>query len=582
MLALDPRPKERTRSALVLSGGGIRLATHIGVLSEMDTWTASGRPWLERFNVFVGTSAGAIYSALFASGLTPKQIRTLVECFGNPDMPQIVFDWNFAGAAAALLRLDAREALGAIRGDGILALMETVMSKGLRPDLRSLLDAAALTNDSRPLRQFLKRNVDHRLTATHDLSYYRDQYTFEDTQAMGRALHIIGTNLYTGQKTVFCHLANPGDMNAAKEYDRWMSTASSFDYFNDDENIGRTVGNAEMVREASGAPQLVDDTFQRFENRIYRRFDPLLYGEQLPLALAVRSSMCIPVLFEPARIKRRPMPGEASLSYDLFIDGGVDDNLSLSVAADPYLGNAREVLGVSLGNLGRRLPDSNATASGVTVLMKTTDFFGDAIADLQRVNTEYQSVPITILDALPGVQAKITDTQMIAKLVQDGEEIAKDFWMLLHSKAYPDGEVTVDPTAIFREPGSVRVSLSKAAMAGPLSPGPLRPIALLPLRLVEVVAIPVRRLQIAWLVAYGLVAAVVLAAGVTLVALAQLAIALLTLHTGEALDVAARIGSGLIYVVATVLVIRLIAYLVWRWYALLNRSRTSPTTAGQL
>src|SRR5260370_28968456 len=102
MGALDPRPKGRTQSALVLSGGGIRVATHIGVLGEMATWTLSGKPWLERFNVFVGTSAGAVYAALFASGLTTKQIRTLVECFGDPSMPHLVFDWNFVGAAAAL------------------------------------------------------------------------------------------------------------------------------------------------------------------------------------------------------------------------------------------------------------------------------------------------------------------------------------------------------------------------------------------------------------------------------------------------------------------------------------------------
>ena len=563
MAAIDPRPKERTQSALVLSGGGIRLATHIGVLNQMARWTVTGEPWLKRFQVLVGTSAGAIYSALFASGLTPKQISTLVECFGDPGMPQLVFDWNFVGAAAALLRLDAREALGAIRGNGILALMDTVMSKSRRPMLLSLLDAAASTNDARSLRQFLKQNWKHQLTAAHDLNYYRDQYTFGDTHDAGLALHIIGTNLYTGQKTIFCHLANPTDMGGADEYDEWMSQASTFDYFNDDENITRTIGNQEQERDALGALGLLDNKFQRFENRIYRRFDPLLYGDQLPLALAVRSSMCIPVLFEPARIKRRTMPGEPSPSYDLFIDGGVDDNLSLSVAADPYLGNAREVLGVSLGNLGRRLPDANATASCITVLMKTTDYFGDVITDLQRVNNEYQSVRMTILDALPSVQAKITDTQSIAALVQDGEDIAKDFWALLHKHAYPDGEVTVDPSAIFRQPGKLRVSLSKAAMAGPLS-GPLRPVPLLPLRLVEVVAIPVRRLQLAWLAAYGLVAAVVLAVGLTLVALTRLFGAVGAGHWGEALTEAARIGLGVVWVILGVLLVRLAAYLGWR------------------
>src|SRR5260370_34289270 len=372
MGALDPRPKGRTQSALVLSGGGIRLATHIGVLGEMAAWTVSGKPWLERFNVFVGTSAGAVYSALFASGLTPMQIRTLVECFGDPSMPQLVFDWNFGGGAAAFLRLDAREALGAIRGDGILAVIETGMSKDLRQKLQALVDTAASTNDSRALRQFMKSNSKRNLAAAHDLEYYSDQYTFGDTLAKGRALHIIGTNLYTGQKTIFCYLVNPSDIGAADEYDEWMSKASTFDYFNDDDNIKRTIGKREQELEASGESTLLDSKFQRFENRIYRRLDPLLYGEQLPLALAVRSSMCIPVLFEPARIKRRTMPGDPSPSYDLFIDGGGDDNLSLSCAADPYLWSAREVLGVSLGTFGPPLPHPNPPPSSLPPLLNTT------------------------------------------------------------------------------------------------------------------------------------------------------------------------------------------------------------------
>jgi len=212
--------------------------------------------------------------------------------------------------------------------------------------------------------------------------------------------------------------------------------------------------------------------------------------------------------------------------------------------------------------------------------MKTTDFFGDAITDLQRVNSEYQTVPVTILDALPSVQAKITDTQSIAALVQDGEDIAKDFWALLHNLAYPDGAVTVDPSAIFREPGSLRVGLSKAAMAGPLS-GPLRPVASLPLRLVEVVAIPVRRVQLAWLAAYGLVAAVLLAVGVTLVALARVFGALFAGHVGEAGNEAVRIGLGAVWVIAGIFLVRLVGYLVWRTYTLPHRSRPSRTNARQ-
>jgi len=68
-------------NAIVFSGGGIFFATHVGVMNAMSGWTMLGRPWLDSFQVLVGTSAGALYAALYASGLTPGQIALYARMF---------------------------------------------------------------------------------------------------------------------------------------------------------------------------------------------------------------------------------------------------------------------------------------------------------------------------------------------------------------------------------------------------------------------------------------------------------------------------------------------------------------------
>lgn len=65
-------PGERLRIGLVLGGGGARGAAHIGVLKELERQRIP-------VDAIVGTSMGAIVGSLYASGITPDELETLVD-----------------------------------------------------------------------------------------------------------------------------------------------------------------------------------------------------------------------------------------------------------------------------------------------------------------------------------------------------------------------------------------------------------------------------------------------------------------------------------------------------------------------
>lgn len=62
---------ERPRVGLVLGGGGARGAAHIGVLKELERQRIP-------IDAIAGTSMGAIVGGLYASGMTPAELETLV------------------------------------------------------------------------------------------------------------------------------------------------------------------------------------------------------------------------------------------------------------------------------------------------------------------------------------------------------------------------------------------------------------------------------------------------------------------------------------------------------------------------
>ena len=66
------KPKEVKRIGLALGGGGARGLAHIHVLETLDDLGI--RP-----TVISGTSIGSVIGALYASGLSGKDIRDLVD-----------------------------------------------------------------------------------------------------------------------------------------------------------------------------------------------------------------------------------------------------------------------------------------------------------------------------------------------------------------------------------------------------------------------------------------------------------------------------------------------------------------------
>ncbi|MGB8645372.1 MAG: patatin-like phospholipase family protein [Anaerolineae bacterium] len=465
-----------TRYGLVLSGGGMRIATHAGLVAEMADWTLDGKSWLDQVQVLVGTSAGALYAALLAAGYTPGHIAAFAVLFAQPGLKEALFNFNYDKAAAAFLQHDLSYVRGIMSGFGVLTLMETTLSKSLRNYiLTEYPDPSVIGADEKLRRraaQAIAEQWKKRREGPRDDTYYQDPdlLTFADC---AKELYLISVNAYTGQKTVFCRVGTPEE---AAAQDQRMAAASPFIYINRDQ--------------ADAALQKLSDklnlarplNFKRYTNRVYRDFDTRLYGQpgqavpQLPLALAVRSSLSVPVVFEPSKIRRAPAPLKTGAPihaqpYDLFLDGAVDDNFALSVAADPELGGCTDILGIFLGNLGYRLPDVNAVSNVATILLSTTGYMGDALQEWQALDQGLTDHRITIINALPQIDADITDTDKIPGLIDEARGMARQFWTRVHGAAdYPATRpVPLDKDMVFMPAAGQRVYLSQGALTGPAS-----------------------------------------------------------------------------------------------------------------
>jgi NTE family protein len=93
------RPRQ-SRTALVLGGGGFTGAVYeIGALRALDLLSVNKS--INDFDVYVGTSAGALVAALSANGVTPEQMMRVV----NDQVPQPFRDINLD----MLLRPNYRE-----------------------------------------------------------------------------------------------------------------------------------------------------------------------------------------------------------------------------------------------------------------------------------------------------------------------------------------------------------------------------------------------------------------------------------------------------------------------------------------
>jgi NTE family protein len=82
------RGRPRSKTALVLGGGGFTGAVYeIGALRALDLLSVNRT--VNDFDVYVGTSAGALVGALSANGVTPEQMMRVVNDQVVPGFPPI-------------------------------------------------------------------------------------------------------------------------------------------------------------------------------------------------------------------------------------------------------------------------------------------------------------------------------------------------------------------------------------------------------------------------------------------------------------------------------------------------------------
>jgi NTE family protein len=184
---VSPNPTRRIKSALVLAGGGLTGAVYeIGALRAINDLLVDYT--VNDFDVYVGTSAGALVAAMLANGLSPETMLQAI-AGDHPDIPPIARQDIFHFSHADLIRWGLRlphSVLGALshylRNLDDMTLFDLMwsLSEALPPGLydnlaieryvRRVLDQPGITNDFREL---------------------------------PRDLHIIATDLDSGERTVF-------------------------------------------------------------------------------------------------------------------------------------------------------------------------------------------------------------------------------------------------------------------------------------------------------------------------------------------------------------------------------------------
>ncbi len=184
---MESKPQRRVKSALVLAGGGLTGAVYeIGALRAINDLLVDYT--VNDFDVYVGTSAGAVVAAMLANGLSP-QVMLQAVAGDHPDIPPIapedIFHYSPADLARFGLRLPG-SVWGALshylRNLDDMTLFDLIwsLSVALPPGfydnlaveryVRRVLEQPGCSNDFRDLR---------------------------------RDLHIIATDLDSGERAVF-------------------------------------------------------------------------------------------------------------------------------------------------------------------------------------------------------------------------------------------------------------------------------------------------------------------------------------------------------------------------------------------
>jgi predicted acylesterase/phospholipase RssA len=292
--------------------------------------------------------------------------------------------------------------------------------------------------------------------------YYRGRtaagrYVPKDPDALRPMLLLVGTDLITGQKTIFSNYKLfEKELVYSKPPTDTEPTGISYCYINPKGNL-------------ASLPKTITEEL-RPPNFLYK---DLSHG--LPVAWAVRASLSIPGVFAPAALHYRDSLGVERT--DFFIDGGVTDNYALQVAADPEIARCSRLLGSNIGNLGPRTHEFEARTI-VDVLLKTLYTMGDGNVDDNADNRLVQAVRATTIDALTKNNVgSIQELEKIPALLEEGKQLADQFFSPFRDSE--TGLLALDQ--IFGpKPGSYIVFLPRIETYGqpPGTPAPPSPLSL--------------------------------------------------------------------------------------------------------
>jgi predicted acylesterase/phospholipase RssA len=190
-----PRRRRRRRTsktALVLGGGGFTGGVYeIGALRALDLLAVDTT--VNRFDVYVGTSAGALIAALAANGVTPEQMMRVV----NDQVPQPFGDVSLD----MLLRPNYREFIS--RGIRLpFHLLGVLREVGRSLPALSPVDLAIALADLLPSGLYTGSGIEEYV---HEV--LSDPDRTDDFRELGKELYLAATDLDTCERIV---LGGPG------------------------------------------------------------------------------------------------------------------------------------------------------------------------------------------------------------------------------------------------------------------------------------------------------------------------------------------------------------------------------------
>jgi NTE family protein len=181
------RRRKRSKTALVLGGGGFTGAVYeIGALRALDLLSVNRT--INDFDVYVGTSAGALVASLTANGVTPEQMMRVVNDQAPQPFPNIKLD--------TLLRPNYREFV--LKGIKFpLHLAGVVRTLARNVGAFSMVDLAIALADALPSGVYTGAGIEQ---------YVREVLSedgrSDDFRELGSELYLAATDLDTSERIV--------------------------------------------------------------------------------------------------------------------------------------------------------------------------------------------------------------------------------------------------------------------------------------------------------------------------------------------------------------------------------------------